>query len=213
MGATQSNVNRQGGLSGDDPSAGPGALHRRASPYNIANLVTILRVAFVPLIVWLLHDPTPLTSALAALVFALASVTDALDGYLARKFNLQSALGAFLDPLADKLLVMAVLIMLVSLDRVGPVLPIVILTRELFVTGLRSIAVEEGVVIPAGELGKYKMLLQIFAIFSLCMHHNYFGVDFHFGGMYYLWLATILAIWSGVEYTVNFLRELQATRA
>lgn len=205
MAATQSEAERP-----ETASPAPSqALRRQASPYNVANLLTVFRVALVPWIVWLLYSPTPLSSALAALVFALASTTDALDGWLARKYGLQSALGAFLDPLADKLLVMAVLIMLVAIDRVGPILPIVILSRELYITGLRSIAVERGVIIPAGELGKYKMLLQIFAIFSLCMHHNYFGVDFHFGGMYFLWLATIMAVWSGVEYSVHFFRGMR----
>lgn len=186
------------------------APRRGGDPVNVANAITLLRVAVIPVLVWLLYAPTPLSSFLAALLFAAASITDWLDGWLARKYGLQSALGAFLDPLADKLMVIAALVMLVALGRVGPILPIVIIARELIVTGLRSMAIEEGIVIAAGELGKYKMLLQVFALFALMTHHTWFGVNFHWGGVYYLWLATILAVWSGADYAWRFWRALRA---
>ena len=128
------------------------------------------------------------------------SLSDYYDGYLARKHGIVTTLGKFLDPLADKLLVVSVLIMLVAMPcvssgdvpcepRVPAWLVVLIVGRELAVTGLRSIASSEGIMLGAEELGKYKTIFQIFALTGLLLHYRYLFVDFHLGGMYFLWIV------------------------
>jgi CDP-diacylglycerol--glycerol-3-phosphate 3-phosphatidyltransferase len=151
-----------------------------------------------------LFFPHKATSFLAALVFALASISDLLDGFLARRQQLVTTFGKFLDPLADKLIVSSALIMLVPLGRAPAWMVVVIVGRELAITGLRSMAVSEGKVISADELGKKKMVFQIVAILGLLLHYEYFGINFHAVGMFFLWLAVILTLWSGVNYFRRF---------
>ena len=173
---------------------------------SVPNILTLCRIFTAPLLVVLLSFPTPVNRAVAALLFVLASTTDYFDGYLARRYNVISSVGKLLDPMADKLLVMAVLIMLVAC-REGSVpawMVVIILGREIMITSLRGVASTQGVVIEAEELGKYKTILQIFAITGLCMHYRYFWIDFHFGGMYFLWASLILSIWSGMDYFRKF---------
>ena len=131
---------------------------------NLPNVLTLARVAAVPLLVVLLLFDGPRVSFWAALIFALASVTDWLDGYLARKWEVVSVFGKFLDPLADKLIVMAALILMIPMGRVPAWAVFLILSREMVITGLRSIASSEGVVIAASDLGKYKTIFQMVAI-------------------------------------------------
>jgi len=124
--------------------------------------------------------------------------------------------GKFLDPIADKLIVMAALIMILPFDRVPAWMVLVILGREMIITGLRGIASTEGVVIPASNLGKFKTIFQLVAIIGLLLHYDYrwfFSVDhpllvvnMHNVGMFYLWIATIITIWSGVDYLYKFMR-------
>src|SRR5918911_3173725 len=136
-------------------------------PINLPNVLTLLRILAVPVIVVALLDETPNGDALAAAVFALAAVTDGLDGYIARWRGSVTTFGKLMDPLADKLLVVAALVSLVSLDRLAAWVAMVIIARELAVTGLRSVAAEQGVVIAASWLGKLKTLLQVAAVFAL----------------------------------------------
>jgi CDP-diacylglycerol--glycerol-3-phosphate 3-phosphatidyltransferase len=131
------------------------------SIFNLPNSLTLFRVACIPVLVLLLFFPRKLTSFLAALVFALASISDLLDGFLARRQQLVTTFGKFLDPLADKLIVSAALIMLIPLGWAPAWMVVVIVGRELAITGLRSMAVSEGKVISADELGKKKMVFQI----------------------------------------------------
>jgi CDP-diacylglycerol--glycerol-3-phosphate 3-phosphatidyltransferase len=152
----------------------------------------------------LLFFPHKLTSFLAALLFALASISDLLDGYLARRRQMVTTFGQFLDPLADKLIVSAALIMLIPLGRVPAWMVLVIIGRELAITGLRSVAVSEGKVISADNLGKKKMVFQIVAILALLLHYEYYGVNFHVVGMFFLWLAVVLTLWSGFNYFRSF---------
>ncbi|MEW6442700.1 MAG: CDP-diacylglycerol--glycerol-3-phosphate 3-phosphatidyltransferase [bacterium] len=178
------------------------AIHIR----DIPNILTLCRIAVIPILVVLLSYPGPVTRGVAALLFALASTTDYLDGYLARRYDVTSSAGKLLDPMADKLLVMAALIMLVSL-REGAVpawMVVVILGREILVTGLRGVGSSRGVIIEAGELGKYKTTLQSFAITGLLIYYPYFSIDFHLGGMYFLWASLVLSIWSAVSYFRRF---------
>ncbi len=184
----------------------------------LPNLLTLLRVGLVPVLVVVLLWPTPGARAIAAGCFLLACLTDFFDGWLARRHGLTTALGQLLDPLADKLIVAAALIMLAAVPpepRVPAWMAVVIVLRELAVTGLRGIASSSGVTLPAQELGKYKMILQMFALEALLVHYRWpvpgigLEVDFHAAGMVFLWMALVLAVWSGVDYYVRILRQLR----
>src|SRR5262249_55718035 len=142
----------------------------------LPNLLTLVRVGLVPVVVVVLLWPTPGARAIAAGAFLLACLTDFLDGWLARRHGLTTALGQLLDPLADKLIVGAGLVMWAGVPpepRVPAWMAVVIVLRELAVTGLRGIASSGGVTLPAQELGKYKMILQMFALEALLVHYRY----------------------------------------
>jgi CDP-diacylglycerol---glycerol-3-phosphate 3-phosphatidyltransferase len=183
---------------------------------NIPNLLTMLRIAAIPILCFLLLSPGREAGFWAAALFAAASVTDWLDGYLARRMGIETVFGKFLDPIADKLIVMAALIMILPYDRVPAWMVLVILGREIIITGLRGIASTEGIVIPASTLGKFKTIFQLVAIIGLLLHYDYhwfFGIDqpllivnMHNVGMFYLWIATVITIWSGVDYLNKFIR-------
>lgn len=180
------------------------------------NLLSLLRIALLPLLVYFLTDPGPLYGILAAITFFVASLTDFFDGYLARRHGQTSTLGKFLDPLADKLLVTAALVMLVAIDR-SPRVPawivVIIIGREIAVTGLRAIAASEGIVLAAEQLGKYKMLFQMIAIHCLLIHYPYLSIPLYTFGIYFLWIALALGLWSGIEYHINVLRQISAKHA
>lgn len=174
--------------------------------WNIPNLLTFFRIALIPVLVFLLLSSSELFSILSVLVFSIASITDWLDGYLARKMNIVTNLGKFLDPVADKLLIAAALVMLVGLGRVPAWMVVVIIGREIAVTGLRSIASSEGIIIAASDLGKGKMIIQISAIIGLLLHYQYMGIDFHAVGILLLWIALALTTWSGFDYFNKFIK-------
>ncbi len=180
------------------------------------NLLTFLRILLVPVLVVLLREPGPRASLLAAATFFLACLSDFLDGYLARRRGPGTTLGKFIDPLADKLIVMAALVMLTGAAR-EPHVPawmvVVIIGRELAVTGLRAVAIGEGIVLAAEELGKYKTIFQMFALHGLLLHYPFLGIDFHAGGMYFLWIAMVLGLWSGMDYHVRVVRAASLARA
>jgi CDP-diacylglycerol--glycerol-3-phosphate 3-phosphatidyltransferase len=136
-------------------------------PLTLANALTLLRILAVPVVVVALLGETPNGDALAAAVFALAALTDGLDGYFARSRDAVTTFGKLMDPLADKLLITAALVSLVSLDRLQAWVAMVIIAREIAVTGLRAIAAERGVVIAASWMGKLKTVLQIAAVIAL----------------------------------------------
>src|ERR1700682_1254243 len=148
---------------------------------NIPNMLTMARVVAIPFFVWLLDTPTPVRDFWACIVFTAAAITDVLDGYLARKLGVVSVLGKFLDPLADKLIVMAALVWLVPMGRISAWVVVLVLAREISVTGLRSVAASEGVVISAGNEGKTKTALQMIGIVALVLgypyHLSYLGID------------------------------------
>jgi CDP-diacylglycerol--glycerol-3-phosphate 3-phosphatidyltransferase len=136
-------------------------------PVNVPNVLTVLRILLVPVLVVALLGETRNGDALAAAVFVVASATDLLDGWLARTRNSITTFGKLMDPLADKLLIVAALVSLVSLDRLAAWVAMVIIARELAVTLLRTAAAQQGVVIPAGMFGKLKTVMQIAAVLSL----------------------------------------------
>ena len=178
---------------------------------TIPNLLSLFRILIIPVLVYLLMFPDPRSGIIAAFLFILASITDYLDGYLARRHRSVSDLGKILDPLADKLMIASVLIMLAAMDRphepsVPAWLVVIILARESAVTVIRGIALTEGIVMQAEALGKYKFILQAYAVVGFLVHYNYWGVNFYAAGMYFLILSAILAVWSGVTYHVQFFR-------
>jgi len=177
-------------------------------PVNIPNVLTLIRIVAVPVIVVALLDETPHGDTLAAAVFALAAVTDGLDGYIARRRQEVTTFGKLMDPLADKLLIVAALIALVSLDRLAAWIAMVIIARELAVTGLRSVAAEQGVVIAASWLGKVKTGLQVAAIVALIVWDPApLGVDL----LVYAMLA--VTVISGADYFFGLRSRLEQHRA
>jgi CDP-diacylglycerol--glycerol-3-phosphate 3-phosphatidyltransferase len=179
---------------------------------DLPNLLTLGRIAVVVILVLVLRDEGPGAGALATVLFFVACLTDYWDGQLARKYSITTTLGKFLDPLADKLLVAAILIMLVGMSRTPRPpswLVVIIIGREMAVTTLRAIASGEGIVLPAEELGKYKMIFQMFALHALLLHYTYVAIDFHLAGMYFLWISTVVSLWSGGLYAARVAREIR----
>ena len=175
--------------------------------WNAPNVLSFFRTGAIPFVVGFLFFPGPLPSFLAALFFTAASLTDLLDGYIARQQKSETAVGKLLDPMADKLLVNSALIMLISLGRIPAWMVVLIVGREVAVTGLRGIASTQGLVIAASNWGKAKLVLQSMAVIGLMLHYKYLGVDFHFLGMLLLWIALVITLWSGIDYFRRFYRE------
>jgi CDP-diacylglycerol---glycerol-3-phosphate 3-phosphatidyltransferase len=176
-------------------------------PVNLPNVLTLLRIIAVPVIVVALLGETPNGDALAAGVFALAAFTDGLDGYIARRRQDVTTFGKLMDPLADKLLIIASLVSLVSLDRLAAWVAMVIIARELAVTGLRAVAVEQGVVISASWLGKLKTTLQVAAVFALIIWNpSPIWVDV------LVYAAVAATVISGADYFFGLRRRLEEER-
>ncbi|CAM3359755.1 MULTISPECIES: CDP-diacylglycerol--glycerol-3-phosphate 3-phosphatidyltransferase [Paenibacillus] len=184
---------------------------------NLPNRITLARICLIPImmvfllvdfdfypdpIVW--HDfELPYNQLIAALIFILAASTDGIDGYLARKNNMVTNLGKLLDPLADKLLVAAILISLVEMGKCDSWIAVVIISREFAVTGLRQIALLDGAVVAAGQSGKIKTVIQIVAIVALLINNFPFvflGIPFD---IIAIWAAAAITIYSGIEYFVK----------
>jgi len=177
-------------------------------PLNVPNLLTVARILAVPVIVVALLDETPNGDALAAAVFALAALTDGLDGYIARSRDAVTTFGKLMDPLADKLLIVAALISLVSLGRLAAWVAMVIIAREIAVTGLRAVAAEQGMVISASWLGKLKTILQVAAVFALIMADPApLGVDL------LVYAAVAMTVISGADYFFGLRRRIEEERA
>jgi len=177
-------------------------------PFNIPIFLTWLRVALIPLVVGVYYLPThwlPVAdrNLAATLVFIVAAVTDWFDGYLARRWNQTSAFGAFLDPVADKLMVAGALLVLVQLDRVNAVLAFIIVGREITISALREWMAEIGArkSVAVNSLGKIKTAVQMVAIPMLLFHDTVFAVlDMHVAGEVLLWIAGVLTVWSMFYY-------------
>jgi CDP-diacylglycerol--glycerol-3-phosphate 3-phosphatidyltransferase len=186
----------------------------RREALNLPNLITLTRIALIPVFLWFTFYESRVDSFIAAMVYAVTSATDFLDGYVARKKNLVTVIGKFLDPLADKLIVMAALVMLVHLGRVQAWVVIAVMAREFIVTGLRTIAMSEGIVIAAGQEGKYKTALQLIAITFLLLHYTYpidawlftFDLDANRVGTWILYLSLFFSVLSAVLYFRAFVQ-------
>lgn len=172
--------------------------------FNLANNLTLVRIAAVPILVLLLYFPGRVTCVATMLFFIAASLTDIVDGLVARRRNLVTNLGKFLDPLADKLLISALLIMLTRLGWVEAWVAVVIIGREIAVTGLRAMAVDYGVVISADKFGKLKTILQMLALCPLVLHYPWYGFDPNPLGNLLLYAALVLTLVSGGNYFYKF---------
>jgi CDP-diacylglycerol--glycerol-3-phosphate 3-phosphatidyltransferase len=189
---------------------------------NLPNMLTLLRIAAIPLVMLLIWRGEPEDCVFAGWVYAAATVTDFFDGWLARRKGLVTVMGKFLDPLADKLIVMAMLVMLTALQRVPAWLVVVILAREMTINGLRAMASIEGLVIAAGEDGKVKTALQMLGVLCLVIHYpapvHLFGVqtirvDFHVVGIWVLIGSVVFAVTSALTYFRAFFGALERKRA
>jgi CDP-diacylglycerol--glycerol-3-phosphate 3-phosphatidyltransferase len=174
---------------------------------SLPNLLTGARIVAIPVVMVLLCFNGPVASFLGALFFMAAGATDFLDGFIARRQQLVSRFGKFMDPLADKLLVSAALIMLIPLGRVPAWIAFIIIGRELAVTGLRALAAAEGIILAPDRWGKTKTLLQMAALTALILHYPYQALDFQRLGTGLLWLALIVTLTSGVGYFLTFFRQ------
>jgi CDP-diacylglycerol---glycerol-3-phosphate 3-phosphatidyltransferase len=179
---------------------------------NAPNLVTLARIAAIPVFLYLLAYENRHNSFLAAIVFSAAAISDWVDGWLARISNKVTTLGKFLDPLADKIIVLSALVMLLRLGRVPVWVVVIILAREFLISGLRTIAMSEGLVISASQGGKWKTSLQLTGIIALMVHYHFaidyffgsFVTDFHAAGLVLLYLSLIPGIASAVDYIRAF---------
>ena len=184
---------------------------------NIPNRITISRILLIPIFILLLtlpldwgnvsigNETLPVVHLVSALLFIVASGTDWVDGYYARKYNLVTNLGKFLDPMADKLLVCAAFVLLVELNMAPAWLVIIILSREFAVTGLRLVAAGEGVVLAAGQMGKWKTTFQLVSIAFLLLHDfpfSYLDLTVSIGTIL-LYIALILTVVSGLDYFIK----------
>ncbi len=172
--------------------------------FNLPTWLTLSRIGITPVIIVLLYFPNRFTCLAATLLYMAASASDYVDGKLARSSGQVTSFGKFLDPLADKVLNCSMLIMMVALARVPAWVVIVIVVRELMVTGLRAIAADEGHIIAADRFGKLKTVLQGLAIVPLTLYYPWFGVDLVPAGMVLLYSALVLTVFSGSKYMYDF---------
>jgi CDP-diacylglycerol--glycerol-3-phosphate 3-phosphatidyltransferase len=185
---------------------------------NIPNLLTFLRILMIPAVLFFLERGTPKDCFWAALVYSLAAITDMLDGWLARRQGLVSVLGKFLDPLADKLIVAAVLVWMVSMGRVPAWTVVVLLSREITITALRGVASSEGLIISAGPGGKLKTALQMVGLIYLILGYPYrldlgfydFGVvDSVHVGRVLVYLSIVFSLTSAASYLQLFAEAIE----
>lgn len=194
----------------------------REDAVSLPNALTMMRIVLIPVVLFLLHGSTPRANFWAAIVYVICTITDFFDGYLARRMGLVSITGQFLDPLADKLLVMSTLVFLSYMGRL-PLLAVIAVilmeARELSITSLRVIAMGEGVSMPATQGGKEKAALQMLTILLLLLHHPYdmpffgFGsvrVDMSAAGLALLYVSTVLSLFSGADYMRLFYDAVEA---
>ena len=175
--------------------------------FNLPNTLALSRIAIAPLMFWIILNPELFTGNgidiswnyyFAALLFVLASATDFFDGYIARELDQITMAGKILDPLADKMLILAAFLGLMMTEAASPWAIYIIIVRELFITGLRTVSVSEGIDIAASWAGKVKTVAQMFAVGFLLMHWP--------GGDLLLWIAVALTVYSGAEYVALFAR-------
>jgi CDP-diacylglycerol--glycerol-3-phosphate 3-phosphatidyltransferase len=192
--------------------AEPAHVHDELTFNTTPNQLTLLRMAFVPLVVGLLFLRQPRWDFVAALTFTVASITDYFDGYLARTRKVETIYGKLLDPLADKFLVVSALIMLQELGRIHPVVVILLICRELAITGLRALASAEGVIIGASRSAKWKTGTQMVAIPLIMLKDGIIHLPLFAIGMGLLYISLLISLWSAKDYIVDFFRAIREQR-
>lgn len=168
--------------------------------FNLPTLLTFSRIVVIPVFIFV----TPVSNLLGAVIFSLASITDFLDGYLARRSGAVTRFGSIMDPIADKFLVIAALILLVDMGRVSVWIAVIIIVREFLVTALRVVALSKDVVIKAEMGGKLKTGFQIAAIICLILSRDLMGIDLFDAGTALIWISIVLSVASGTKYLVAF---------
>jgi CDP-diacylglycerol--glycerol-3-phosphate 3-phosphatidyltransferase len=176
--------------------------------FNLPNTISLIRIGVVPFLFILLRSPGEFWSLVLALLFVAASITDLVDGYIARKYQLITTMGKFLDPIADKLIINTAMILVIPIGRIPAWIVAITIMRDLIVDGIRSIASSEGFFIQASRLGKQKTLAQIIAVTALMIHYPIFGADAHLIGIVILYFAFVLTIYSGTDYFIKFCRHV-----
>ncbi len=187
---------------------------KRQEYFNLPNYLTFGRVLLIPVVLVLIHQISPekdlehnlFMGIIAALVFILAGVSDLVDGYYARKFNINSVFGKYFDTLADKLLILGVMIMLIPLERIPAWMVVLFLARELTITALRGIAAAEQIILPADYWGKKKAATQTIALIGLMVYYPFLGIDFGKVGWALLIIALFITLGSGVNYVYKFIQ-------
>lgn len=190
--------------------------YKKKEYFNVPNYLTLGRIVLIPAIMVILSEISPEKSQsfnfamglIASGIFIIAGVSDLIDGYYARKYAINSVFGKYFDPLADKMMILTVMIMLIPLNRIPAWIVVLFLAREIAITALRGIATAEGLVIPADQWGKKKTLLQNIALVALMLHYPVFGADAQKFGFAVLILALIVTIASGIHYVVVFAKEI-----
>ncbi len=180
----------------------------KSKVFNLPNTITLLRMSIIPVLFCLLTAPEQTWSLVIAVLFMIAALTDMLDGYVARKYQIVTTMGKYLDPIADKLIVNTAMIMMIPIGRVPAWIVAVTIIRDIVVDGIRAISSSEGIVIGASKLGKQKTIAQGFAVTALIIHYPFLGADAHVVGMIMLYIALFLTIYSGIEYFARFYREV-----
>ncbi len=192
----------------------------RQDVFNLPNMLTWLRVAVIPIFMWLLYRGDPLSCTIAAVIFTLAAITDFVDGYLARRLNLVSLTGKFLDPLADKLIITAALIMLTWSGDIQAWLTTIIICREITITALRAIAGTEGILIKSDSSARLKTAFQLVGVLGMIIHFDYninflymqYDINFHIIGYCFTLVSVALGLWSAFFYFADFIRGIGAAQ-
>lgn len=189
---------------------------------NLPNRLTMFRVILIPIIILSMYavqvqyawavPHTKLLNYVAAWTFVAASITDFLDGFIARKKNIVTVFGSFLDPIADKFLVISALIMLQSLNRVHVIVVLILVLREMYITALRLLAMEKGISVPVGTLGKWKTATQMVGIPLLMANDIFLGIDMTLIGTIAIYLASIFSLYSAGEYSFGLIVKIQKLR-
>ncbi|HNQ65309.1 MAG TPA: CDP-diacylglycerol--glycerol-3-phosphate 3-phosphatidyltransferase [Smithella sp.] len=181
----------------------------RRDTFNLPNTITLLRIGVVPFLFILLSDPGKSWSLIIAGLFVVASITDFFDGYIARKYQMITTMGKFLDPIADKIIVNSAMILLIPIGRIPAWIVAITIIRDLMVDVIRSIASSEGIYIQASRLGKQKTVAQIIAVTALIIHYPFLGFNTHVVGTVVLYVAFIFTIYSGIDYLVKLFQSIE----
>lgn len=166
--------------------------------------MTYFRIVIAPFIMVVLTSNVAFAGWIAAILFVIGSATDWLDGYMARKLKCESNMGKFMDPIADKILVLGSILILLAMGRVDPFMVFLLVGRDIFIGGIRAVAAANQVIIAAKPFGKWKTAIQMIAIPCLMIYEPLFGLPLADSGYFLLWFSVILSLISGVEYTYGY---------